>query len=382
MSRREDRSVIRWWIGDECLSLRGVNSHPNMRAARYYGSRDVRVEDTEPDVLGSTDVRVNVAACGICGSDLHEYMHGPSTIPNSPHPVTDTEPPLTIGHEIGGTVVEAGTDANVKVGTTVAINPIVWCGECRYCASGEYHLCSFGGFVGLSCNGGFAENVVVSTEKVVPMPSGISPEIAALVEPFTVGLHAIHQADLDSGDSVAIFGGGPIGVTVAQAATAANAGPIYLSEPRSERREIATASGVDTVIDPIKVDPVERILSETNEGVDIAFEVAGLEQTVNQAIQCTHSGGKITVVSLFDEKVEFFPTDLVTQERTVVGTAAFEGGPLSDREFGVTAQGFADRILAPERLVTSYIDLNDIVKDGFEHLLDNESAEMKILVRP
>ena len=353
-----------------------------MRAARYHGPHDVRVEDTEPGSLGRDEVRIDVAACGICGSDLHEYTHGPSTIPDSPHPVTGAQTPLTIGHEIGGTVAEAGADADVSVGATVAVNPIVWCGECRYCASGEYHLCASGGFVGLSCDGGFAESVVVSAEKVVPMPDGVSPETAALVEPFTVGLHAIHQADLDSGDSVAVFGGGPIGVTVAQAAAAANAGPLYLSEPRPKRREIAAASGVDTVIDPTATDPVERIVSETDGGVDVAFEVAGLGRTVNQSIRSTRAGGTVTVVSLFEDEVEFLPTDLVTRERTVVGTAAFEGGPLSAREFGVTARGFADGTLDPERLVTSRIDLDDVVEGGFERLLDDESDEMKILVRP
>lgn len=353
-----------------------------MRAARYHSSRDVRVEDTEPSAVGPGEVRVDVAACGICGSDLHEYAHGPSTIPDSPHPVTGAEPPLTIGHEIGGTVAETGAGVDVEVGTTAAVNPIVWCGDCRYCASGAYHLCTDGGFVGLSCDGGFAESVVVSAEKVVPMPDGVSAETAALVEPFSVGLHAVHQADLDSGDSVAVFGGGPIGVTVAQAAAAANAGPLYLSEPRPKRREIAAASGVDAVLDPTATDPVERIASETDGGVDVAFEVAGLERTVNQAIRTTRAGGTVTVVSLFEDEVEFFPTDLVTRERTVVGTAAFEGGPLSEREFGVTARGFADGTLEPERLVTSRIDLDDIVDGGFERLLDDGSDEMKILVEP
>lgn len=353
-----------------------------MRAARYYNSRDVRIETTEQDIVGRNEVRVDVAACGICGSDLHEYTHGPSTIPDVPHPVTGAKTPLTIGHEIGGTVAEAGADVNVELGTTVAVNPIVWCGECRYCVAGEYHLCSSGGFVGLSCNGGFAESVVVSAEKVVPMPSDVSPETAALVEPFTVGLHAGHQADLNSGDSVAVFGGGPIGMAVAQAAAAANAGPLYLSEPRPKRREIAAESGVDTVIDPTATDPVDRITSEMNSGVDVAFEAAGLEQTVNQSIRCTRAGGTVTVVSLFDEAVEFLPTDLVTQERTVVGTAAFEGGPLSEREFGVTARGFADGTLDPECLVTSRIDLDNLVERGFNRLLNDKSDEMKILVRP
>lgn len=178
-----------------------------------------------------------------------------------------------------------------------------------------------------------------------------------------------------------MFGGGPIGLTIVQAAAAANAGPLFLSEPQPARREIATAAGADIVIDPMTSDPVERIKNATDGGVDIAFEVAGTEQTVNQSIRSTRADGTITIVSLFEHNVEFFPTDLVTRERTVVGTAAFQGGPLADREFGMTASGFADGTLDPELLVTSRIDLDDIVESGFERLL-NENDQMKILVRP
>ena len=370
--------------GDEGLCKGSVNIRHAMRAARYHGQRDVRVETVEADAPGPGEVRVDVAACGICGSDLHEYAHGPSTILRSPHPVTGAAPPLTVGHEIGGTVAEVGEDVDVDVelGTTVAINPIVWCGECRYCAAGNYHLCSAGGFVGLSCDGGFAESVVVSAEKLVSMPDGVSAETAALAEPFTVGLHAIHRAGLESGDSVAVFGGGPIGLAVVQAATAANADSVFLSEPRPKRREIAETVGVDAVVDPMEADPVDHIVTETGGGADAAFEAAGLEQTVNQSIECTRAGGTTTVVSLFEDGVEFFPTDLVTRERTIVGTAAFHGGPRSAEEIGVTARGFADGTLDPELLVTSRIDLDDIVGAGFERLLDDGNDEMKVLVRP
>ncbi|MCD2201687.1 2,3-butanediol dehydrogenase [Halobacterium sp. KA-4] len=352
-----------------------------MRAARYYGEGDVRIEDVEPDDVGPNDVRIDVAACGICGSDLHEYAAGPMTIPTEPHPVTGEALPFTIGHEIGGTVAEVGENVDVAVGTTVAVNPIVWCGSCRPCERGDYHLCENGGFVGLSRNGGFAENVVVSAEKVVPVPDAVSPELASLVEPFSVGLHAVHQADLSAGESVVVFGGGPIGNTVAQAARAANAGPVYLSEPQDARREAAERVGVEHVIDPMETDPVEHVRAATG-GVDVAFEVAGIEQTLNQAIDVTRAGGRTTIVSLFEESATVHPTDVVTRERTVNGTAAFHGGPRSQEEAGVTARNFADGTLDPEALVTARIALEDIVEEGFERLLDPDSQEMKVLVQP
>jgi len=352
-----------------------------MRAARYYGQEDVRVEDVDPDPVGPNDVRIDVAACGICGSDLHEYHTGPGAVPTEPHPVTGASLPLTIGHELGGTVSETGDDVDLPVGTTVAVNPIVWCGECTYCLRGAYHLCENGGFVGLSRNGGFAENVVVSAEKVVPVPDGVPADLAALVEPFSVGLHAVHQAELAVGDSVAVFGAGPIGNTIIQAALAANAGPVYVSEPRDARREFAARVGADHVIDPREADPVERVRDDLG-GVDVAFEVAGIEVTLNQAIEATRAGGRTTVVSLFEETAAIHPSALVTRERTMNGTAAFHGGPRALEEAGVTARNFADGALDPGAIVTSRIDLEDIVEEGFERLSDPESDEMKILVRP
>ena len=117
-------------------------------------------------------------------------------------------------------------------------------------------------------------------------------------------------------------------------------------------------------------------------GVDVAVEVAGIGPTVEQSIQATRRGGNVTIVSLFEEPIEFLPTDVVLGELTVTGTAAYLGGPLAGREFGMTLANFASGAFDPGPLITSRIDLEDIVEDGFEALLDEESDQVKILVRP
>ncbi|MFH5801704.1 2,3-butanediol dehydrogenase [Haladaptatus sp. CMAA 1911] len=354
-----------------------------MRAARYYGPEDVRVEDVEPDTVGSNNVRVEIAVCGICGSDLGEYVGGPITIPDEPHPVTGERLPITIGHEMSGTVTEVGESVDIDVGAHVVVNPIIWCGECRYCDEGEYRLCESGGFIGLSGGGGgFAENIVVSSEKIVPVPDGIPAHLAALVEPFTVGVHAVQRSGLKAGDSAAVFGSGPIGLTVVQAAVAAGANPVFVSEPKANRRSLAKECGADEVIDPTDTDPVETIREHTDGGVDVSFEVAGVEPSVNQSLAAVKSGGTTTIVSIFEETIDIDPNDIVMPETTVVGTAAYRGGPLSSREFGTTMRNFATGAFDPTPLVTSEIELENIVRDGFERLLDGESEEIKILVRP
>ena len=355
-----------------------------MKAARYHGPRDVRVEDVPADTVGPGEVEVEIDACGICGSDLHEYVAGPMTIPGEePHPVTGERTPITIGHEFGGVVADVGEGVSIPVGTPVAVNPFISCGECRYCDEGHYQRCVNGGFVGLSGGGGgFAESVVVEAEKVVPLPEGVPTEVAALAEPFAVGLHAIRRSDLKLGDSVAVFGAGPIGLTVVQAAKAAGAGQVIVSEPRRARREQAAECGADVPVDPADEDPVSRIDEEVPGGVDVAVEVAGIGPTVEQSIQGTRRGGNVTVVSLFEEPIELLPTDIVLGELTVTGTAAYLGGPLAGREFGMTLRNFETGAFDPGPLVTSRIGLEDVVADGFEALLADDSDEVKILVRP
>lgn len=355
-----------------------------MRAIRYHDARDVRVEDVPDPTAGPGEVEIEVDACGICGSDLHEYVAGPMTIPGEePHPVTGEQTPITLGHEFSGVVVDAGEGTSIPVGTDVAVNPIVWCGECLYCEEGYYHRCVNGGFVGLSGGGGgFSERVVVSEEKAVPLPEGLPVELGALAEPFSVGLHAVRRSGIDLGDSVAVFGSGPIGLTAVQAARAAGAGRVIVSEPRKARRELAAECGADTLIDPTAEDPLSRIDEEVPGGVDVAIEVAGIEPTVNQAIRGTRRGGNVTIISLFEEPVEILPTDIVLGERTVTGTLAYLGGPLSDREFSMTLSNFASGAFDPEPLITARIGLPEIVEDGFERLLDPDSEQVKILVRP
>jgi (R,R)-butanediol dehydrogenase / meso-butanediol dehydrogenase / diacetyl reductase len=356
-----------------------------MQAARWHGQRDIRVEETDEMSIGATDVRVEVDTCGICGSDLHEYAAGPIFIPEGePHAVSGEKAPITMGHEFSGVVSEVGEDVeDLTEGDAVAINPILYCGECRQCREGNYHICDSGGFIGLSGGGGgFAESVVVSAEQAVPLGEDVPLEYGALIEPLSVGLHAVRRSGVSAGDTVAIFGSGPIGLSVIQCARAAGARQIFVSEPRSARRDRAADSGADHLIDPTEVDAVDEILSSTDGGVDAAFEVAGIEPTFNAALESTRPSGTITVVSIWEETVNMPPNTLVLGERTLTGTLAYLGGPRSNEEYGMVIEMLADGTLDPDPLITDRIDLDDIVDEGFESLLDEESDQVKIFVKP
>lgn len=356
-----------------------------MRAAVYHGREDVRIEDVERGRVRPTDLCVDVAACGICGTDLHEYVAGPIDTPgDGPHPITGQKLPIRFGHEFGGTVTEVGDDVDrIERGDVVAINPLLTCGHCRYCEEGKYNLCTNIGTIGLSGGGGgFAESIVVDESHAVAVPESVPEEYTALVEPLAVGVHAVRESGMKLGDGIAVIGCGPIGLATILAAKAMGAGRVFASASRDSRREIAGKIGADVLIDPNETDPVEVIQAETDDGVDVAFEVAGAGSSLNEAVQCTTRDGSVTVISLFEEAIEFDPNPIVHGGRTVTGIFGYQAGPLGNRDYRTVIRLLADGRIDPEPLVTGRIGLENITSNGFEQLTDRTSGHVKILVQP
>jgi len=356
-----------------------------MQAATYHGRKDIRVEEVPEGTVGAGEVRIDIDACGICGSDLHEYTAGPIFVPEGdPHPVSEEAAPIRMGHEYSGTIAEVGDEVTgLAVGDAVAVNPILYCGECRQCHEGNYHICDSIGFIGLSGgNGGFAESAVVDAEHAVPLGDAVPVEHGALVEPLSVALHAVRRSGLQAGDAVAVFGSGPIGLAVIQCARVAGAGTIFVSEPREARRERAADCGAAELIDPMSTDPVEYIHDHTNGGADVTFEVAGVEPSFNAAVESTAPGGRTTIVSIWEEEISTHLNNLVLGERTVTGTLAYLGGPRSTEEYGMVIEMLADGRLDPDPFITGRIGLEELVEDGFDRLIDPDSDHVKILVKP
>lgn len=345
-----------------------------MESARYHGNRDVRIDDVNAPTPNEGEVLIDVTACGICGSDLVEYLHGPRG--------GDDHLPYTMGHELSGTVVEAGEGANVEVGTEVVLNPLIACEDCRCCDEGMYNLCRNLTVIGAQRPGGYAEMVAGPAGNAIPLPDGASPAVAAVAEPFAVALHALLQSPLQPGDSVAVIGMGPIGLALVQLANGTGAGRVYASGHRKARRALAHDCGADVVIDPRETDLLERIRSETNGGVDVAFDVTGRESGYNDAVKSTRPNGHTTLVGVFEGEIEGDVMDFVSAQRSAKGSAAYQTGPLAGRDFGTVLQKFASSEVDPELLVTSRIDLDEIEEQGFERLADGESGEVKILVSP
>lgn len=356
-----------------------------MKAAVYHDREDVRIEDVAEDEVGPSDVRIDVAWCGICGTDIHEYLGGPIFIPDEPHPRTGKTLPLTLGHEFSGVVSETGADVTrLSEGDRVVVEPNIPCHDCLYCEEGKYNLCLDPSAIGLQTDtGGFAENAVVPEQQVHALPDSVDLKAGALVEPLAVGLHSIRRSGMQSGDNVGVFGAGPIGLTVVRAAEAAGAKRVFVSEPQKVRREKAKELGADVAIDPLEEDPVETIRSQTPDGVDAAFEYAGVDASFNAAVKSTRRAGVITVGSVTEGETTTDLMEVVTTERTVKGSQTYGYPPLSFRsEFDSVIRSLADGEIDVDAFISSTIDLDEIIEGGFEAISGEGSEEIKVLVKP
>lgn len=347
-----------------------------MKAARWHGAKDIRVEDIDEPSPGPGEVRIKVAWTGICGSDLHEYLAGPIFVPvGAEHPLSHDKAPITMGHEYCGEVVELGDGVEgLSVGDRVAIEPIFACDTCRPCRDGKYNLCEKLGFVGLSGgHGGFAAYSVVPARMAHRMPDGLSMEQGALVEPAAVALHAVRISAMRAGDTAAVFGAGPIGLLVVEALRIAGAAKIFVVEPSESRRQKALDLGATAAFDPGAGDPVQAILDRTVGGVEVAFEVTGVPAVLPQAIQSTRYEGQTLVVSIWETEASFQPNTVVLRERDIKGTIAYRN--VYPAVMALMQQGH----FSADTLVTRRIGIDDIVRDGFEALAA-EKSQIKILV--
>lgn len=343
-----------------------------MKAAVCYGPKDIRVEQVEePNVLPGK-LKVKVEWAGICGSDLHVYHSG--LMPH-PHPITGEKPPLTLGHEFSGTVTEVGEGVEADlVGKRVAIEPLVYCGSCYACKRGNYNQCSMVGFVGLNSNGGFAEYAIVNENMVHILPEEVSFQEGALVEPTAVSFFAVKESKLKAGESIAIFGAGPIGLLTLLAAKAAGATQIIVVDLSDYRLEKAKELGATATINGSRTDIAETILSMTGGGVSVAFEAAGVQPTMTNAIASVRQGGQVMAIASYAKPVVVDINQLMFKAVEVTSRLAYR------HVFPEVIDMIATGQLNVKQVISKEIKLDDIVEEGFLQLI-NDVKQAKILLK-
>ncbi|KAF2086842.1 GroES-like protein [Saccharata proteae CBS 121410] len=352
-----------------------------MRAARYYGKEDIRIEEIPEEQCGPGQVKVSPAYVGICGTDLHEYLGGPTFAPVTPHPVTGETIPITFGHEFSGVIKEIGEGVEgFEVGMKVAVQPTICCRTCPTCIDGIENACPSGGFIGLSgSGGGLSSSINLPPSSIHPLPESIPLDIGALVEPLSVAWHAVDSVpttDLNSSSTVLVLGGGPIGLAVVQCLKARGAGKVIMSEIAAQRQAFAREFGADHVLCPKTYDLValSRELSG-GKGPDVVFDCAGVAASLTTACMAVRARGTVVNVAIWEKPVPFQPNMLVFKEAKYAAVLGYQR-----KDFEAVIRALADGKLTPARMITKRIQLEDLVEEGFMPLINQKDKNVKILV--
>lgn len=349
-----------------------------MQSLRWHGRGDLRLEETpEPSHPRPGQAVVEVSYCGVCGTDLHEYTHGPNLIRTKPHPLSGQSPPLALGHEISGTVTALGSGIpGIEVGTRVAVDPCLRCGICRWCTRGEYHICAKGGSIGLAAEGGFASKVTVPAEGLTPVPDGVSDEYAALAEPLAVGLHAVRRSGVQPGDNVLILGAGPIGIAILLFAKLAGAAELFVSEPMPARAERASSLGATEVYDPTTSDVRREVFLRTGRvGPDVVLEATGRGDAARMGISTVRRGGVAVLAGVSDAELQVPLGQIVYFERTVLGSLGY------NFDIPRVLALIAEQRLDVSPLLTGTAPLDEGL-DVFRSLESDRGQHLKVLLNP
>jgi L-iditol 2-dehydrogenase len=332
-----------------------------MLAARLYGTGDIRIGEEEPPAVpedgeaGGSEVLVRVTAVGICGSDLHWWTEGAIGDAKLAHP-------LVLGHE-GAGVIESGP----RAGQRVAIDPAITCGTCPACLAGYRNLCYRIRFSGHGGTDGMLREVMAWPSSLLhPLPDSVSDAGGAMLEPLGVALWSLDLGHLPFGGIASVVGCGPIGLLLIQLLRAAGASRVIAVEPLAHRREAAARCGADLVLEPDE--PVSGL------GVDVAFEVAGNDDSVRIVLESVRPGGRVVLTGIPDDDSTMFTASLARRKGLTIALTR-RMNDVYPRAISLAARGVVDL----ESLVTQRVALSETA-DAFTSAADRSG--LKVIIEP
>ena len=342
-----------------------------MKALLLSEYKQLDVLDLPQPVPAPGELLIQVAACGICGSDVHGYDGSSGR----------RIPPIVMGHEAAGIVAATGPGVSAfRMGDRVTFDSSVYCGACPYCLRGEMNLCDRRQVVGVSCgeyrrNGAFAEFVTVPQQIVHRLPASMSFAEAAMLEPVSVALHAVKVSEIRGGETALVIGAGMIGLLTLQAARAAGCSRVLIADVDATRLRLAESLGATETLHLSGPELAREVLSRTGSGVDVALEAVGRDETIQAAIQSVRKGGTVTLVGNITPQVTLPLQVVVSRQLRLQGTAASSG------EYPQAIDLISRGAIQVRPLITAVAPLEDGPR-WFERLYAHEPNLMKIVLSP
>lgn len=334
-------------------------------AAIYRGDKTFTVEQVTVPAPGPGQVQIDVAFCGICGTDLHIYLG---------HMDGRVGFERTIGHEMSGVISALGDGVTgLKPGQHIVVRPLDHCGDCPACNAGHEHICHKLKFIGIDSDGAFQQKWNVPAHTIHVLPDDLDLSHAALIEPLAVACHDVDRGQVKPGEDVLVIGGGPIGMLVAMVAREAG-GNVTISEINENRLAFAAGLGFAT-LNPKSVDVAKTIHDSTGgKGADVVFEVSGSQPGVDLMTAAAATRGRIVMVAIHASKPQIDMFQFFWRELELIGARVYRPEDY-DRAMALLAQGVVDC----DAFITDIQGLGDI-QAAFERLTQNPNA-MKSMIR-
>jgi L-iditol 2-dehydrogenase len=342
-----------------------------MKALLLSEYKHLEIADLPSPTPGDDEVLVSVAACGICGSDVHGYDGSSGR----------RIPPIVMGHEAAGTIAALGGDVNgFAVGDRVTFDSTIFCGACGNCRRGDVNLCDNRQVLGVSCGefrrpGAFAEFVAVPSRILYRLPESLSFSEAAMLEAVSVALHGVSLAQVSAGSTTLVLGAGMIGLLTLQALRAAGCSRVFVADLDETRLKMARHVGATAVLSS-EADVVEQVMQLTGGvGVDVAIEAVGRNETVKASIESVRKGGTVVLVGNISPEVTLPLQKVVTRQIRLQGSCASSG------EYPRAIELLASGAIQVKPFITAIAPLEDGPR-WFERLYAREPNLMKVILSP
>ena len=333
-----------------------------MKVIQYLGVNKISVVEKEEVVAPKGWAKIKVSHSGICGTDLNIYA--------GTHP--RAKAPLVMGHEFSGTL--ENDTSMMKKGAPVTIYPLISCGHCTPCKSGNAHVCNTLGLYGIDKDGGFAEYAIVPEENLVPLPQGMSMKLGALIEPIAVAVHTLRETGFTSGDNALVFGAGTIGLCVALTLRLFGARDITVVETDEKRLALAKEMGF-TVINPIVQDIVEYAKIKTNgDGFDTVYDCAGAQAVANTLLDVIKVKGQIVIVASYKKPAELPLFKGMAKELSIKFVRVYR-----KKDVEIAAEMAVKEPLY-EKIITHVLPIEK-AQEGFDLLFTKGSGAVKVMYK-